>query len=487
MNVGLYAAVQGLQAAQRAVDVASHNISNSETEGYSRQRADLSAQTPMKFLNGVGQVGTGVKVDAINRIRDTLLDRQVRNEMAPWGEAEARAAALGQIEDTLAEPSEGALSSSLATYYESWQRLTNNPASYPNRIAVREAAVDVSKTFNRLYQDLQGLRQDLNDRIATKIDDVNSKSSQIALLNRQITAAIAAGQSPNDLKDQQDLLIEQLSKIVGIQAVEVPSSGATNVYVGGNPLVLDSHSFNLAQAPINPLTDNAFIQYGPTGDPMPIAKGELKGMLDIRNITLGSLAPPAGQPNGLVYQLNQLASQMIADTNALHQQGFGLDGTTTLNFFNGADASDMIVNQSITNLANGLDFIAAAANDPGSLAGGPGDNGMALLIAQRREALVLGGVPAAPPVPATPPTKTFETFWKAELANIATAGQAANRAVTTQETLVYSVKERRDQISAVSTDEEMANVIRFQKAYAASARVLSIIEEMLDELLNIGR
>ena len=160
-----------------------------------------------------------------------------------------------------------------------------------------------------------------------------------------------------------------------------------------------------------------------------------------------------------------------------------------MNFFNGTDAADIVVNQSITNLATGLDFIAAAANDPGSLAGGPGDNGMANLIAQRRTALTMGGVAAvaAPPTPAVPPTMTFESFWKAQLADIAVQGQAANRAVDTQETLVYSVKERRDQVSAVSTDEEMANVIRFQKAYAASARVLSTIEEMLDELINIGR
>jgi flagellar hook-associated protein 1 FlgK len=484
MNVGLYASVQGLLSAQRAVDVASHNIANSETEGYSRQRTEQSASTPMGY-SPYGQVGTGVTIDSIRRIRDTLLDRQVRQEMAPLGESEARAEALGQIEDILSEPSDGALSTKLAAYYDGWQKLSTNPENYNLRIALRESAVDLANTFNSLYQDLQGLRQDLSDRIATQIDDVNSKSKQIAELNRQITATLAAGQNPNDLKDQQDLLIDQLSKMVRVQAVEVASTGATNVYVGGDPLVVEGDAFTLTPAPINPLTDQAVVNYGPTGLPANITGGSLRGMLDIRNDVLGVLPPAAaGDPEGMVYHLDQLAAQLIADTNALHTQGFGLDGTTTLNFFNGTNASDIVVNQNITNLSNGLDFIAAAANDPGSLAGGPGDNGMAILIAQRRNALTMGGL-AGPPV--VPPKDTFENFWKQEVSNLAVLGQSANRLQATQQTLLTSVKERRDQVSAVSTDEEMANVIRYQKAYAASAKLITTIDEMLDTLINIRR
>lgn len=486
MNVGLYASVSGLLSAQRAVDVASHNIANADTEGYSRQRADQSAALPMGRAP-YGQVGTGVQIDAIRRIRDGLLDRQVRQESSPLGEASARAEAIGQIEDILGEPGTGALSTKLAAYYDGWNKLSTNPENYNLRISLRESAVELATTFNRLYSDLQGLRQDLNDRIDTEISDINSKASQIANLNLQIGAAIAAGQNPNDLKDQQDLLIEQLSSMVKLQAVEEGSSGMTNIYVGGDPLVLRTNQFDLALAPINPLTDTSVVVYAPTGLGANVTGGSLKGMLDIRNTTLGVLAPPAGQTGGLVYQLNQLAANLIADTNALHTQGFGLDGTTTLNFFNGTDAGDIVVNQSITNLANGLDFIAAAANDPGTLAGGPGDNGMAQLIAQRRTALTMGGFTPPPPAPPVLPNATFENHWKAQLTNLAVMGQAANRTVTTQETVLASVKERRDQVSAVSTDEEMANVIRFQKAYAASAKMLSTIDEMLDTLINIRR
>ncbi len=486
MNVGLYASVRGLLAAQRAVDVASHNIANADTEGYSRQRAEQSAGTPMGY-SPYGQVGTGVQIDAIRRIRDGLLDRQVRQESSPLGESMARAEAIGQIEDLLGEPGAGALSTKLAEYYDGWNKLATNPENYNLRIALRDTATELTTTFNRLYSDLQGLRQDLNDRIDTQIADINSKASQIADLNYQIGATIAAGQNPNDLKDQQDLLIEQLSMMVKLQAVEEGTSGMTNVYVAGDPLVMRTDAFGLNLAPINPLVDQSVINYSPTGLPAVITGGSLKGMLDIRNNVLAVLAPPAGEAGGLVFQLNSLAAQLIADTNALHTQGFGLDGTTTLNFFNGTDAGDIVVNQSITNLANGLDFIAAAANDPGTLAGGPGDNGMAQLIAQRRDALTMGGFAPAPPALAVPPNATFENFWKQELTNLAVLGQAANRSVTTQETVLASVKDRRDQISAVSTDEEMANVIRYQKAYAASAKLISTIDEMLDTLMNIRR
>lgn len=487
MNVGLYASVRGLLSAQRAVDVASHNIANADTEGYSRQRAEQSAGTPMGY-SPYGQVGTGVQIDAIRRVRDGLLDRQVRQESSPLGESKARAEAIGQIEDILAEPGEGALSTKLAQYYDSWNKLSTNPENYNLRIALRDSAKELTGTFNRLYADLQGLRQDLNDRIDTQIADINSKVSQIADLNRQIGATIAAGQNPNDLKDQQDLLIEQLSMMVKIQAVEEPSSGMTNVYVAGDPLVARADAFTLNLSPINPLTDQSVVNYTPTGLPAVITGGAIKGMLDVRNNLLAVLAPTnAGDAGGLVYQLNQLASQLIADTNALHTQGFGLDGTTTLNFFNGADAGDIVVNQSITNLANGLDFIAAAANDPGTLAGGPGDNGMAQQIAQRRDAITMGGFTPAPPAAVVPPNATFEDYWKQQLTDLAVLGQEANRSVMTQETVLASVKDRRDQISAVSTDEEMANVIRYQKAYAASARLISTIDEMLDTLINIRR
>src|SRR5687767_10859859 len=119
MNVGLYASVRGLLSAQRAVDVASHNIANADTEGYSRQRTEQSAGTPQGY-SPYGQVGTGVQIDAIRRIRDGLLDRQVRNESSPLGEANARAEALGQIEDLLGEPGDGALSTKISAYYDAW-------------------------------------------------------------------------------------------------------------------------------------------------------------------------------------------------------------------------------------------------------------------------------------------------------------------------------------------------------------------------------
>lgn len=487
MNVGLYASVQGLLTAQRNVDVASHNISNSETEGFSRQRVSQAANTPQSY-GGVGQVGTGVQISSINRIRDTLIDRQIRQQSAPLGESTVRAEALGQIEDILSEPTDGALTAKLANYYDAWQKLSANPENASLRVTLREAAANLATTFNRLSTDLQAVRQDLYDRVGTVVADINSKAKQIAELNGQIGASIASGQNPNDLKDQQDLLIEQLSSLVNIQAVESATSGQTNVFIGGDPLVFMTDAFTFSQATINPLTDNATVTFGPTGLPASITSGSLKGLLDVRNQTLGVLAPLPGKESGLLYQLNTLASQIISDTNSLHTQGFGLDGTTTLNFFNGSNAGDIVVNQNITNLANGLDFIAAAANDPGSLAGGPGDNGMAILIAQRRNSLTMGATAPIPPaVVGTPATQSFETFWKQQLSDLAVKSQTASRTVATQETLVASVKERRDQVSAVSTDEEMANVIRFQKAYAASARMISVIDEMLDTLINIGR
>lgn len=486
MNLGMNAAISGLMSAQRALDVASHNIANANTEGYSRQTATMTTTLPMganslhMSWGGVGQVGTGVTVQSIARVRDQFIDRQVRGETSPLGEATITADTMKQVEDIFNEPSDNSLNTLMGRFWDAWQELANNPENAATRLNLREVSVNMASTFQEINNKLTTLRQDVNDRIETTVNDINSSTRQIAQLNLQIKAALAGGQNPNDLQDQRDLLIEKLSEKVEIN-VNTTSNGAVNVYVNGQPLVNENHSFDLLAVRQGSL-GFVQVQYGPTSANVNISGGSLKGLIDARDVTLSDT-----DPRGFITQLNTLANGMATQVNQLHKNGYALDGTTTLPFFeefNGPppkpiDASNIQVNAAI--LADntnppGYNLIAAASNDPGSLNGGVGDSGQALSIAQlRNKKLMSAG------------QYTYDDFYKGILVSVGVQGQEASRKQSTQDTLVAAVKARRDETSGVSTDEEMANVIKFQKAYAASARVLTTIDQMLDTLINIGR
>ncbi|MFP5502796.1 MAG: flagellar hook-associated protein FlgK [Candidatus Sericytochromatia bacterium] len=475
MNIGMNAAVQALLAAQRALDVSGHNVANANTPGYSRQRIDLEPSAPFGSSGlhsrpaGPGQVGTGVTITQIKRIRDQFIDRQVRAESSPLGESRITADTMRQIEDIFGEPSDRSLGTLMGRFWDSWHALTTHPEDASHRANLTEVSVNLANVFQEINGKLESLRQDVNDRIQTTVEDVNSITTRIADLNRQIKAGIATGQNPNDLMDRRDTLLDDLSQKVQIHVVEVPSTGALNVYLQGQPLVDQEKAFPLAAQPI--LVTGFFqVDYPQTGEPANIAGGELKGLLDARNQLLSD-----ANAGGFIYEINQLASSMMTEINAVHRTGFGLDGTTGLDFFFGTNATDIEVNPAIAQVTGGTILIAAASNDPGSLAGGPGDSGNAVRMAQLRNARVMNGN-----------RFTFDDTYKGMLVSAGTQGQEAMRQLSTQEALLATVKERREQTSGVSTDEEMANVIKFQKAYAAAARILTTIDEMLERLMTVG-
>jgi flagellar hook-associated protein 1 FlgK len=429
---------------------------------------------------GVGQVGTGVSVDSIKRVRDQFIDRQVRAETSPLGDAKVTADTMKQIEDIFGEPSDRSLGTLMTRFWDGWQELANNPENAATRLNLREVSNNLAAVFQEIHNKLTTLRQDVNDRMETTVNDINSMTRQISSLNQQIKAGLAGGQNPNDLQDQRDLVIEKLSEMVKIDVHET-SEGAVNVYVNGNPLVNQDHNFDLLA-----VRQGTFgfvqVQYGPTQVPVNINGGTLKGLIDMRDIALSDT-----DPRGFITQLNQLANGIATQVNTLHRSGYALDGTTTLPFFEeflgpppvAIDASNIAVNAAIqadNTIPPGYNLIAAATNDPGSLSGGVGDSSNALAIAQLRNGKLMSGA-----------QYTFDDFYKGVLVNVGVQGQEASRKQSTQELLVASVKERRDETSGVSTDEEMADVIKFQKAYAASARILTTIDQMLETLINVGR
>ncbi|MCR1971715.1 flagellar hook-associated protein FlgK [Clostridium cochlearium] len=217
----LHVGKSGIFANQRSIDVTSHNIANANTEGYSRQRAELQTERPfctpsMNNAAGAGQLGRGVNVADINRIRDNFLDYQVRIELGVQGKYAGRHKFLNEIENIFNEPSETGISTLLGNFFDGWQELSKQPHSSNARTVVAEQSKALTDELNHLYGQLHKLKDNAKTSIRQDLNDVNSILDQMERLNEEIIQVTAAGQKPNDLLDRRDLLLDKLSAKFGI-------------------------------------------------------------------------------------------------------------------------------------------------------------------------------------------------------------------------------------------------------------------------------
>jgi flagellar hook-associated protein 1 FlgK len=458
---GLEIGRKGLQTQQKALDVTGHNIANANTEGYTRQRAVMQATQPFAYpsfsrLYGAGQLGTGVEIQEIKRIRDDFIDAQVRKENGVAGEWESRKNTLDKLEVVLNEPSDTGLRTVLDQFWESLQTLSTRPEDGSVRAAVRQRGMAVAETFNHLDKQLDDLQKNIDIAVRIKVEEINNIATQIGSLNEQIVKVEVSGDHANDLRDKRDLLIDQLGLLINTDNREDPY-GAVTVTIGGRALVSDQQ-VNYLQTVTVPPNGFAEIQWAVDSSLVTVSSGAIQGLQYSRDVIVDSQR----------VQLNTLASQFIVSFNTQHQLGFGLDSIDGRDFFTGADASDMAVDAGI--IAS-LDAIAAAAGPAAPLIS-PGDNGnMLLLAALKHDNTTMG-------------TSTFDDYYRAMAAELGVAGQAANRMVENQDLLLSQLDNQKQQISGVSLDEEMTNMIKFQHAYNAAARVVTSMDELLDVIIN---
>jgi flagellar hook-associated protein 1 FlgK len=475
---------RALQTQQRALDVTGHNISNANTAGYSRQEAVLKTTDPytVQGLNkpgSPGQVGTGVDIQEIKRARDLFLDAQVRTENKSLGYWDVKKDALNKIEVIINEPSDSGLRTVLDQFWESWQELSKNPQSVSVRSVVRQRGIAVAETFNHLDRQYQDLQKDLNETVKIKVDDINSIAQQIADINRQVINTEINGDHANDLKDKRDQLIDQLSKIVNIN-VQESGTGAISVQINGVNLftssgnkVADTLAVNL-----NVVTGVYDMEWQAASLPLnyiDLQGGELKGLLEAR----GYGTPPLGTPPltgiipGMRSDLDLLASRLLTELNLVHSGGYGLDGSTGNNFFSGTDAADIAIDPVIS---GSLDAIAASNEAP--LAGpipvvGNGGNAIDIAQIKQNSYLIVAGF-----------TGTIDDYYRSQTGKLGVLSQEAGRMVDNQTLLLDQLDQRRQSYSGVSLDEEMANMLKFQHAYNAAAKIVNAFDEMLETIIN---
>ena len=438
--MGLETSLRGLLAQQQALDTTGHNIANASTTGYSRQVAVFQA-SPAYTMPGVttapagpGQIGTGVDVASYQRIRDAFLDVQYRAQSMLQGQAQANQDGLQQVQLAFNEPTDSGISSLLSNYWGAWQNLSNNPEDMGTRQALAQSAASLADGFQSLSSQLTTLQSQTAQNVTDQINQVNNLGTQIAQLNLTISKITATGNSPNDLLDQRDLLVDQLSAL-GNVAVTNGANGSVDISFGGASLVTAGTSATLAESDLTGLT-----------------AGKIQGLITLRDTTIP----------GYQTQLNTIAATLITKTNAQSAAGFDLNGNAGGAFFTGTDATNIAVNPAV--ISNPA-LIAASAT------GAVGDAGNALKMADMQTTPTIGAA-------------TIDAAYTQLVTQVGADVQQATNQVDTTTALTNALQNQRQSVSGVSLDEEMTNLITFQRGYQASARALSAMDDMLDQLIN---
>ena len=320
-------AVTGLRAFQTALATTSNNIANATTPGYNRQVVDISALPPEGFGNGF--IGRGARVENIRRIESEFLTEQLRNASSEAGRLNSFNTLASRVDNLLAD-GEGSLAPSLQNFFNSVQDLSVDPSSSSARQVVLSSARSLVTRLGNIESQLQAIDSDITVGLQSNIQELNSIATAIADLNQKIVEAnsvTSGGQNPNDLLDQRDQLILELSEIVSVQTLEQPD-GAVNVFIGqGQSLVVGNSAQQLAAIPDPTDSTNTRIAYqsfgGQTDITNSITGGALAGLLEFRNQQLGSIRN----------ELGRIATVLAGTFNAQHQLGQTLTGALGTDFF----------------------------------------------------------------------------------------------------------------------------------------------------------
>lgn len=482
---GLNIAQSSLSAQQRALEVTGHNIANVNTPGYSRQTAYLVTKTPSpdptanRVNFAAGQVGTGVTVAAIQRARLDYIDRQIWEENCVLGENEQKSTMLQKMEAIINEPSDTGLRTIIGNFFDSLQELSKRPEDMDVRGVVRQRAIEMTTYFNQLHSQLTEMEGDLQYTLEEKVKDANEITAKIADLNAQIKKICAAGDTPNDLYDQRDALTEQLSSYMDIN-VGYDSFGQVMINTGGTAVVNGDQALTLKvekdfsgpTADYIDATECLKLRWQETGNNVNLQSGEFKGLLDLNNYG-------DGEHKSVKYylqEINKIAGEIVSTINNQQKQGYIYDSATTGgNFFENVDshyaALQFKVDDSILygdETGGGVWNIAAA-----STANLPGDGGNALLMAKIRNKSTSFNA-----------NWTQDDFLRNFITTMGVDGQQSQQMVDNQTTLIQQLQNSRDSVSAVSLDEEAMDMIKYQQAYNAASRMLTVVDGMIDVVVN---
>jgi flagellar hook-associated protein 1 FlgK len=455
-------AARSLQTQMTGVEVTGQNLANVNTTGYSRQRVQISASPDL--TTSIGPEGTGADATSIQQIVSNLLNSQIQSQGSTSGYWNAQQTALQSAQNALGEFLNGSgattstsatptdtsgsgLSTQLSNFFSAFSALASS-GSDSNKQAAVGAAQSLATTFNNINSQFGSVRTALNSSLNSDVDSANQLLSQIADLNKQISSSEFGGGSANDLRDEREQDLENLSQLTSV-TTSTGTDGAVNVTIGGQSLVAGSSVLDTLQT-YDAGGGQLLVQTKSGGASLTLTNGSMQGTIDARD---GELATMQGS-------VNTLANTLITQVNTIHGSGYNSAGGTGNTFFTGSDAATIGVNAALTNNASLLQISSSATVS--------GDTSLALGISQLSTATqtALNG-------------QTFSSSYDATVAGLGTALSDANTQVTNQTAVTSMLSTQLGSISGVNVDEEMTNMMAFQRAYQASAQVVTTLNTML--------
>lgn len=477
----LNTATKGLLAQQTSLHTTGHNIANANTEGYSRQRVDLQADIAYHF-EGVGQLGTGVKMNSVIRMVDDYVNRQIRQENGSLQKFITKSDVLEQLEIIFNEPSDTGLSFNIEEMFVAWQELSKNPESINSKTIVAEKSKTLADTFNHMMNQIDNLTEETIGQIEKDAFDFNSIIDQIRGLNDQIFNISVKGHIPNDLLDQRDMMLKNLSSIMNFDT-KFDSYGRVSISVDGETILNEKTELELSVIKdIKENEDGTFTLLVSKGGDSLTEPYVISGIENIEDFTIGQ---PVFNRIGEDLNLDNLIASNIKsgkiDGNlesleeiADRKEGLLAFGEGLAEAINKAhEYTDIFIFEDgklrINEEIHKDPSLIVAGENPSSP---PGDGSRALEIASlRNEKGIIGGT-------------SIEGAYNDIVTKVGISRQHAKNMVENQEVLMSQLEQRRESTSGVSIDEEVTNLIKFQTAYDANARVISVLSEMLDVLIN---
>ncbi|SEK21447.1 flagellar hook-associated protein 1 FlgK [Carnobacterium iners] len=464
---------KALNVQQSALQTTSHNVANANTEGYSRQKVNMVAENPYT-VSGIGQLGTGVRISSVVRIVDPYVNNQLRNENSSLEMHKQKSDVLGQLEVVFNEPSETGLNKSISQVFSSWTHLASNPELAAAKTMVVQNSENFTDNLHHMSNQIEKLYDGTVKSIEKDVLDFNAKVGQLSSLNKQIFNVAVKGESPNDLLDQQDKILGELAGITGVEA-SYDKFNRISITVGGEQ-VLNGNSIKTLGTSSDSVGGLVVNQEGGEKTAIAIKTGSIKGsqeaLVEIDNKK---------------QDLNDLAFNFATAVNTIHSDNkegipfFDLDSTKDGNYASSITVNSVILND-VTKINAGKNI------KEGEVVGGDGTRAQAIASLQNT---LLGD-------PKTDIKYNKDTMSITNVVGGSTVSGAYNNTVTemgivkqqadnmaeSQEGLVSLLKARRESISGVSINEEVADTMKYQTAFQANSRIISVVSEMLDTLIN---
>lgn len=497
-----------------------------------------------------GHIGTGVEATSVQRIRDEFIDRQYRQETNKLGYWESKANAISQMEDVMSEPSEYGLNEAFNLFWSSLQDVSTNPEDSAARKVAIQRAEHLADTFNYLDTQLKQIQGNIGNEIDVSTTQINSILKQIAEINKQIQAVEPNGYMPNDLYDARDTLLDELNEYIPVSVERVKSGGnaleiaegsykityktadgTTMTLVDGKDYAelkaldtagnkVDGNVDDAATKGYNPFAQIVVSNIGNPPDSTTTqgsfeeadfenSKGKLLSLINSYGFKNTDSPTTEGYYPEMLANLDKLAQVFVEAFNTVHQAGYTLNSTNDSTapdgglFFVGEGAT---ATSAGTITAGTIKVSAEIKNDPKKIAASsaPGEEGNGKWATElanlQSKAVGANGFtidldrtnPNDANVTYTPTTDldgaTFQSFYESLIGQLGVDGQEAARLQYNSETIRLTVANNRASMSSVSLDEEMTNMITFQQAYNANARMITVIDETLDKIINgMGR